>query len=67
MRTFFFIHKIYFYMLTIATFLVGLWFFGLMLSVTLGGMIHLLLVVGLVIALKSIIEESSSSYPEATA
>ena len=46
-------------MLTIAAFLVGLWFLGLVLSFTLGGMTHLLLVVGLVLALFRIIEEAS--------
>lgn len=50
-------------MLTIAAFLVGLWFLGLMLSVTFSGMIHLLLIVGLVIALTKIIGEGTS--PEA--
>ncbi len=45
-------------MLTIAAFLIGLWFLGLMLSVTLGGMIHLLFVAGLVLALTKIIQEA---------
>lgn len=45
-------------MLTIAAALIGLWFLGLMLSFTMGGMIHLLLVAGLVLALAKIIQES---------
>ncbi len=47
-------------MLIIAAFLVGLWFLGLVLSITFGGMIHLLLVAGLVMAVKRIIEENTS-------
>jgi hypothetical protein len=46
-------------MLTIAASLIALWFLGLMLSFTLGGMIHLLLIFGLVLALSKIIEEST--------
>lgn len=48
-------------MLTIAAFLVGLWFLGLMLSVTFGGMIHMLLIVGLVMAITKIIGEGTSA------
>jgi hypothetical protein len=48
-------------MLTLAAFLVGLWFLGLMLSVTLGGMVHLLLVAGLVLAVTKIIQEGTPS------
>jgi hypothetical protein len=55
----FIIHNCILHMLTIAAFLVGLWFLGLMLSFTLGGMIHLLLVAGLVLALTKIIQEAS--------
>jgi hypothetical protein len=47
------------HMLTIASALVGLWFLGLMAEFTMGGMIHLLLVAGLVLALAKIIEEST--------
>ena len=47
------------HMLTIAAFLVGMWFLGLMLSFTMGGMIHLLLVAGLILALTKILQESS--------
>lgn len=43
-------------MLTLAALLTGLWFAGLMLEVTLGGFIHLLLVVAIVVALVRIIE-----------
>ncbi len=43
-------------MLTISAFLVGVWFFALMVSYTLGGFIHLLLVVAVVMALVRIIE-----------
>lgn len=46
-------------MLTIAAALVGLWFLGLMLSFSMGGMIHLLLVAGLILALTKIIEDST--------
>lgn len=46
-------------MLTIAAFLVGLWFLGLMLTFTMGGMIHLLLIAGLILALTKIIQEST--------
>ena len=46
-------------MLTIAAFLVGLWFLGLMLSFSMGGMIHLLLVAGLVLALTKILQEAA--------
>jgi len=53
-------------MLTIAAFLIGLWFLGLMLSVTLGGMIHLLFVAGLVLALTKIIPRSIASRTRAT-
>ena len=43
-------------MLTIAALLIGLWFFALMMSFTLGGFIHLLLVVAVVMALVRVIE-----------
>jgi hypothetical protein len=43
-------------MLTVAALLVGLWFAGLVLSFTMGGFIHLLLVVAVVMALVRIIE-----------
>ncbi len=43
-------------MLTVAALLVGLWFTGLVLSFTMGGFIHLLLVVAVVIAMVRIIE-----------
>ena len=43
-------------MFTIAALLVGLWFFGLVMSFTLGGFIHLLLVIAVVMALVRIIE-----------
>lgn len=43
-------------MLTVAALLTGLWFMGLMLSITLGGFIHLLLIVAIVMALVRIIE-----------
>lgn len=43
-------------MLTVAALLVGLWFAGLVLSLTMGGFIHLLLVVAVVLALVRIIE-----------
>jgi hypothetical protein len=43
-------------MLTLAALLVGLWLLGLIASVTLGGYIHLLLVVAVVMALVRIIE-----------
>ena len=43
-------------MLTVAALLVGLWLLGLVLSFTLGGFIHLLLVVAVVMALVRIIE-----------
>lgn len=46
-------------MLTFAAALVGLWFFGLMAEFTMGGMIHLLLVAGLVLALTKIIQEAT--------
>lgn len=46
-------------MLTIAAALVGLWFFGLMAEFTMGGMIHLLLVAGLVLALTRIIQDAT--------
>jgi predicted phage tail protein len=46
-------------MLTIAAALVGLWFLGLMAEITMGGMIHLLLVAGLVLALTKIIQEAT--------
>jgi len=42
-------------MLPIAALLVGLWFFALMMSFTLGGFIHLLLVVAIVMAMVRII------------
>lgn len=45
-------------MVTLAAFLVGLWFLGLMTSFTMGGMIHLLLVAGLVLALTKIVQDS---------
>lgn len=44
-------------MFTIAAFLIGAWFLGLMLSLTFNGMIHLLLVAGIVIVLGKIIHE----------
>lgn len=43
-------------MLTVAALLTGLWFTGLMLSFTMGGFIHLLLIVAVVMALVRIIE-----------
>lgn len=43
-------------MLTVAAFLVGLWFASVMLSITLGGFIHLLLIAAIVMALVRIIE-----------
>lgn len=43
-------------MLTLASVLVGVWFLALMASYTLGGFIHLLLVVAVVMALVRIIE-----------
>jgi hypothetical protein len=43
-------------MLTIASILVGFWFFALMMSYTLGGFIHLLLIAAIVLALVRIIE-----------
>lgn len=43
-------------MLTIASLLLGLWFAGVVFSVTLGGFIHLVLIVAVVIALVRIIE-----------
>ena len=43
-------------MLTIASFLVGVWFLALLFSYTLGGFIHLLLVVAIVMALVRILE-----------
>ena len=43
-------------MLTIAALLVALWFSGMLLSITLGGFIHLLLVVAVVMALVRVIE-----------
>lgn len=43
-------------MLTVAALLIGLWFTGIMLSFTMGGFIHLLLIVALVMALVRIIE-----------
>ena len=43
-------------MLTIAALLVGLWFAGLVLSFTLGGFIHLLLIVAIVMAMVRIVE-----------
>ncbi len=46
-------------MLTLSVFLIGLWFLGIVASVTFEGMIHLLLVVAIVTALKGIIDESS--------
>ena len=52
------------HMLTIAAFLVGLWFLGLMLSFAMGGMIHLLLIAGLVLALTKILKEASPSSGE---
>lgn len=43
-------------MLTIASLLVAFWFAGIVFSVTLGGFIHLLLIVAVVMALVRIIE-----------
>jgi len=43
-------------MLTFASVLVGLWFSALMLSYTLGGFVHLLLIAGIIVALVRIIE-----------
>lgn len=43
-------------MLTVAALLIGLWFAGLVLSFTMGGFIHLLLVVAIVMALVRIVE-----------
>ena len=43
-------------MLTVAALLTGLWFTGLMFSFTMGGFIHLLLIVAVVMALVRIIE-----------
>ena len=43
-------------MLTFASLLVGLWFLALMMSYTLGGFIHLLLIAAIVVALVRIIE-----------
>lgn len=43
-------------MLTLAAFLIGLWLLAVITSVTLGGMIHLLLVAAVVMALVHIIE-----------
>ena len=43
-------------MLTISALLLGLWFAGVVFSVTLGGFIHLLLIVAVVMALVRIIE-----------
>lgn len=43
-------------MLTVAALFVGLWFLGLVLSYTFGGLIHLLLIASVVIALVRIIE-----------
>lgn len=43
-------------MLTVAALLLGLWFLGVVLSFTMGGFIHLLLVVAVVMALVRIIE-----------
>ncbi len=44
------------HMLTLASLLVGFWFFAVMMSYTLGGFIHLLLIAAVVIALVRIIE-----------
>lgn len=49
-------------MLTFASFLVGLWFLALMTSYTLGGLIHLILVVAVVIALFRILERDPVWY-----
>lgn len=46
-------------MLTIASFLIALWFSLLLVSFTMGGFIHLLLVAGIVIALVRVIEGES--------
>lgn len=46
-------------MLTIASLLVGIWFFALLMSYTLGGFIHLLLIAAVVIALVRVIEGDS--------
>lgn len=43
-------------MLTVAAFLMALWFTGVVLSFTMGGFIHLLLVVAVVLAMVRIIE-----------
>lgn len=43
-------------MLTLAALLVGLWFLALMLTYTLGGFIHLLLIAAVIIALVRAIE-----------
>jgi hypothetical protein len=43
-------------MLTIASMLVALWFFSLLMSFTMGGFVHLLLIAASIIALVRIIE-----------
>lgn len=43
-------------MLTVAALLVGLWLLGLIMSFTMGGFIHLLLIVAVVMAMVRIIE-----------
>lgn len=43
-------------MLTVASLLFALWFAGIVFSVTLGGFIHLLLIVAIVMAMVRIIE-----------
>jgi hypothetical protein len=48
-------------MLTIAAALIGLWLLGLVSTFTFGGMIHLLLVAGIMLALMRIIEGPSAS------
>ena len=47
---------IFVYMLTVASLLFALWFAGIVFSVTLGGFIHLLLIVAIVMAMVRIIE-----------
>lgn len=50
------------HMLTIAALFIALWFAGLVLSFTLGGFIHLLLVVGVVIALTRILNTEETTF-----
>jgi hypothetical protein len=51
-------------MLTLAAFLIGIWFLGVMSSFTFGGFIHLLLVAAIIISLERMIEGGSLRGPE---